>query len=285
MEQFLWARMKNAGIVLLLTCALVSAASADVVGTLNIHMAPNGHQTTGRDMGQPVAVQVDFSRTEDGMYEITVWSGGRQLDKATRVYVQAGKAAHGEESYQSGPITVYCPAADLQQNGPTSFQVFVQAVFENGQKGGRVLIAEADWRLISVEDDQTGKKVEPRQVICFAGSGLDTHATGSFVLKNKSENSQRATLFFGGKKYRDFNLSGHGNEKIQADAWGVNPGVGWYVTTPNPLSPNGQQIEAAGPIYNTEGGSDAGFNTVELADPNASPAPKTGASATPATKP
>jgi hypothetical protein len=42
--------------------------------------------------------------------------------------------------------TVYCPATDLKQNGPTSFQVFVQAVFDNGQKGGRVLIAEVDWQ-------------------------------------------------------------------------------------------------------------------------------------------
>ena len=38
---------------------------------------------------------------------------------------------------------------------------------------------------------------------------------------------------------------------------------GMYVTTPNPFSPNGQQIEAAGPIYTNEDGSEAGFNTVE----------------------
>jgi hypothetical protein len=61
------------------------------------------------------------------------------------------------------------------------------------------------------------------------------------------------TLFFWGRKYGDYNLSSHGNQRIQADAWGVNPGVGWYVTTPNPFSPNGRQIQAAGPIYNTEG--------------------------------
>jgi len=61
-------------------------------------------------------------------------------------------------------------------------------------------------------------------------------------------------LVFWGRKYGDYNLSSHGNQRIQADAWGVNPGVGWYVTTPNPFSPNGRQIQAAGPIYNTEGG-------------------------------
>jgi hypothetical protein len=60
-------------------------------------------------------------------------------------------------------------------------------------------------------------------------------------------------LVFWGRKYGDYNLSSHGNQRIQADAWGVNPGVGWYVTTPNPFSPNGRQIQAAGPIYNTEG--------------------------------
>ena len=93
------------------------------------------------------------------------------------------------------------------------------------------------------------------------------------------------TLFFGGRKYGDYNLSSHGNQRIQADAWGVNPGVGWYVTTPNPFSPNGRQIQAAGPIYNTEGGSEAGFNTVELDGPNPSPTPTPGPSASPANKP
>jgi hypothetical protein len=266
--------MKNAGIVLLLTCTSVNLANADVVGTLNIHTAPDGHRTTGRDSGQPVAVQVDFSRTQDGTYDITVWSGDRQFDKVTRVSVQAGKAAQHEERYQTGPITVHCPAIDLQQNGPTRFQIFVQAVFDNGQKGGGVLIAEADWQIGSVEDNQPGKKVEPRQVICSAGSNLDSHATGSFSFKNQSDNSLRATLFFGGRKYGDYNLSAHGDQKIQADTWGVNPGVGWYVTTPDPSSPHGQQrIEAAGPFYNTEGGSEAGFNTVELDGPNPSPTP------------
>jgi hypothetical protein len=30
------------------------------------------------------------------------------------------------------------------------------------------------------------------------------------------------TLFFGGRKYGDYNLSSHGNQRIQADAWGVS---------------------------------------------------------------
>jgi hypothetical protein len=34
---------------------------------------------------------------------------------------------------------------------------------------------------------------------------------------------------------------------------GVNPTLGWYVTTPDPSSPHGQRIEAAGLIYKTEG--------------------------------
>jgi hypothetical protein len=219
------------------------------------------------------SVQVDFSRTQDGTYDVTVWSGERQFEKVTRVDIQARKATRRGESYGTGPITVYCPRTDLQQNGPTSFQVFVQAVFDNGQNGGRVQIAEVDWQMGSVEDNQPGKKVEPRQVICSAGSNIDCHATGSFVIENQSDNSLRATLFFGGRKYGDYNFSGHGNQRIQADAWGVNPGVGWYITTPNPGSPGGQQIEAAGPIYNTEGGSESGFNAVQLDGPIPSPNP------------
>ena len=50
-------------------------------------------------------------------------------------------------------------------------------------------------------------------------------------------------------------------------------GVGWYVTTSNPSSPGAQEIEAAGPIYNTEGGSDAGFNAIPLTGLNPSPTP------------
>jgi hypothetical protein len=275
--------MKNAGIVLLSICSSLSLASAHIVGTLNVHTAPDGHRTTGRDSGQPVAVQVDFSKTQDGTYDITVWSGDRQFEKVTQVDVQAGKATQRGESHRTGPITVYCPATDFKQNGPTSFQVFVQAVLDdNGQKGGRVLIAEVDWQLGSIEDSQPGKKVEPRPVVCSAGSNLDSHATGSFLFENKSEKSLRATLFFGGRKYGDYNLSSHGNQRIQADAWGVNPGVGWYVTTPNPSSPNGQQIEAAGPIYTNEDGSESGFNTVELDGPNRLPTPAPVTSASPA---
>src|ERR1700676_1602577 len=187
--------MKNAGIVLLLICSSLSLACADVVGTLNVHTAPDGHRLTGRDSGQPVAVKVDFSRTQDGTYDVTVWSGERQLEKVTRVDVQARKATQRGESYRTAPMTVCCPATDLKQNGPTSFQVFVQAVFDNGQKGGRVLIAEVAWQTGSVEDNQPGKKVEPRQVICSAGSNIDSHATGSFIIQNQSGNSLRATLF------------------------------------------------------------------------------------------
>jgi hypothetical protein len=62
----------------------------------------------------------------------------------------------------------------------------------------------------------------------------------------------------------------------------VNPGGGWYVTTPNPSSPNGQQIEAAGPIYTNEDGSESGFNTVELDGPNPLPTPAPVTSASPA---
>jgi hypothetical protein len=284
MKHFWLTFMKSAGIVLLMAYASVIPAGADIVGNLNIHTAADGHRIIGQDTGQPVTVQVDFSRTQDGRYDITVWSGNRQFDKVTRVYVKEGKAAQGEEGYRTSPITVYCPAADPKQNGPTSFQVFVQAVLENGQKGGRVLIAEADWQLSTVEDNQPGREIEPRLVICSAGRDLDSHATGSFLIKNQSENSLRATLFFGGRKYGDYDLSSHGNQRVQADAWGVNPGVGWYVTTPNPYSPDGRKIEAAGPINNSEGGSEAGFNTVELDGPAPSPTPTPGPSASPADK-
>jgi hypothetical protein len=259
--------MKIAGMAFALVCGSLSPVSADVVGILNVHLAPDGHSETGRDSGLPVAVQVGFSGTQDGTYDVSVWSGDRQLEEATRVHVQMGTATRGGERSRTGPVTVYCPATQ-KQNGPISFHVFVQAVFENGQKGGKVLIAEADWQIGSVEDNQPGKTVEPRQIVCSAGSNIDSHATGSFVLKNQSDSSRRATLFFGGRKYGDYNFFGHGDQRIQVDAWGVNPGVGWYVTTPNPLSPNGKQIEAAGPIYNTEGGSEAGFNTIELNGPD-----------------
>jgi hypothetical protein len=185
--------VRHVGTVLLLICVSVCLCSADVVGTLNVHTSPDEHRTTGWDSGQPVAVQVDFSRTQDGTYDVTVWSGERQFEKVTRVDIQARKATQRGESNGTGPITVYCPRTDLQQNGPTSFQVFVQAVLDdNGQKGGRVLIAEVDWQLGSVEDSQPGKKIEPRQVICSAGSNLDCHATGSFLFKNQSDRPLRA---------------------------------------------------------------------------------------------
>jgi hypothetical protein len=278
--------MKIAGMIFLSICSSLSPASANIVGILNVHTAPGEHGTTGWDSGQPVAVQIDFSKTQDGMYDITVWSGERQFAKVTRVDVQAGKAAQQGERYRTGPTTVYCPAIDLKQNGPTSFQVFIQAVLdENGQKGGRVLIAEVAWQLGSVADNQPGKKVEPRPVVCSAGSNLDSHATGSFLFKNQSNRSLRATLMFGGRKYGEYNLSAHGNQRIQADAWGVNPGVGWYVTSPNPLAQNGKQIEAAGPIFSTEGGTESGFNAVEFEGPNPSPTPTADPSASSVDKP
>ena len=284
MKHFWHTFMKSAGIVLLMACASVIPAGADIVGTLNVHTAADGHRITGQDMGRPIAVQVDFSRTQDGRYDITVWSENRQFGKVTRAYVKEGKAAQGQEGDHTAPITVYCPAADPKQNGPTSFQVFVQAVLENGEKGGRVLIAEADWQLGTVVDNQPGREIAPRQIVCSAGRDLDSHGTGSFLIKNRSENPLRATLFFGGRKYGDYELSSHGNQRVQADAWGVNPGVGWYVTIPNPYSPNGRKIESAGPINNSEGGNEAGFNTVELDGPDPSPTPTPGPSASPADK-
>jgi hypothetical protein len=277
--------MNHAKFVFLLLWSSANLAGADVVGTLNIHTTLDGRTTTGRDSGQAVVVQVDFSRTQDGVYDISVWSGTRQLDKTTRVQVQQGKAAEPGASYQPGPIRVHCPATNLEESEPTSFQIFVQAELDSSQKGGRVLIAEAEWAVGSVKDGQPGRKIEPREVICSAGSNLDSHATGSFWLQNQSNRSLTAALMFGGRKYGDYKLSSHGNQKIQADAWGVNPGVGWYVTIPNPSSPNGQEIEAAGPIYNTEGGSDAGFNTLKLIGPNSSPTPAAGQSAPSAVAP
>ena len=91
MKHFWHTFMKSAGIVLLMACASVIPAGADIVGTLNIHTAADGHRITGQDTGQPIAVQVDFSRTQDGKYDITVWSGNRQFDKVTRVYVKGEK--------------------------------------------------------------------------------------------------------------------------------------------------------------------------------------------------
>jgi hypothetical protein len=82
-----------------------------------------------------------------------------------------------------------------------------------------------------------------------------------------------ATLMFGGRKYGDYDLSGHTSQKVQADAWGVNPAVGWYVTTPNPQTPGGHEIQAAGPIYSSEAGYEAGVNRVDLVGPSPTPGP------------
>jgi hypothetical protein len=182
-------------------------------------------------------------------------------------------------------VTIYCPTADLQKNEPTSFQIFVQLVLDDGDDAGKVLIAEAAWQLGSVGDGQHGEKVKPRQLNCSAGTNLDAHATGEFLFENQSDRPLRATLMFGGRKYGDYDLSGHGNQSIRADAWGVNPGVGWYVTIGNPNSPGGNEPQAAGPIYNTEGGSDAGFNRVGLIGPNATPTPPIDQSSSPAITP
>jgi hypothetical protein len=54
-----------------------------------------------------------------------------------------------------------------------------------------------DWQLGSVEDNQPGKKVEPQQVICSAGSNLDSHATGSFLFKNQSLLSKPGNILRG----------------------------------------------------------------------------------------
>ncbi|MBV9672388.1 MAG: hypothetical protein JO076_06130 [Verrucomicrobia bacterium] len=257
-------------------------ASADTVGRLNIHKAPGGKTVTGHDNGRSIPVEIDFSQTQDGTYDVTVWSGEREIGEGTRVYVRDGKVGQVEGSYPSNLITIHCPATASQQNRPTSFQIFVQAELDDTQKGGRVLIDEARWEVGSVEDGQPGKTVEPRKVVCSAGSNLDIHGTGSFDLQNQSDNSVTATLIFGGRKYGNYSLHGHSDEKIRADAWGINPGIGWYVTTPNANSPGGRKIQAAGSIYNTEGGNDAGFTAVPLNDQG--PAPSSGPAASATTK-
>ena len=268
--------------VLLLIFASAILAGADVVGTLNVHTGLSGQAKIGVDTGQPIPVQVDFSKTEDGTYDISVWSRNRQIGTATRINVRQGKARRPGASEKGNTVTVYCPATDLQKNGPTSFQIFIQLVLDDGEGAGKVLIAEAAWQLGSLGDGQPGGNVKPRQLNCFAGSNLDAHATGEFLFENQSDRPLTATLMFGGRKYGDYDLSGHGNQSIRADAWGVNPGVGWYVTTANTNSPGGQEIQAAGPIYNTEGGSDAGFNRVGLGGPSPTPTPSIGHSDSPA---
>jgi hypothetical protein len=276
--------MDCAKIVLMLIFSSAIMAGADVVGTLNVHTALSGQAKIGVDTGEPIPVQVDFSKTEDGTYDISVWSGNRQIGAGTRVNVRQGKARRPGASEKGNTVTIYCPATDLRKGGPTSFQIFVQVVLDDGEDAGKVLIAEASWQLGSVGDGQPGGKINPQQLNCFAGNNLDSHATGSFVFENQSDRPLTATLMFGGRKYGDYDLSGHGNQSIRADAWGVNPGVGWYVTTANPNSPGGQDIQAAGPIYNTEGGSDAGFNRVGLVGPKATPTPSIDHSGSPAVK-
>jgi hypothetical protein len=273
--------MYRTRLVLLLIFASAKLAGADVVGTLNVHTARNGHIRTGLDTGLPVPVQVDFSRTQDGAYDITIWSGDKQIGTATRINIEKGKPNRAVARGNATTLTIYCPGTDLMQNGPTTFQIFIQAVLDDSVDAGKVLITEASWQVGLVEDGQPGAKVEPRPLNCLAGSNLDSHATGSFFFQNQSDGPLRATLMFGGRKYGDFDLSGHGNQRIQADAWGVNPGVGWYVTTANPNTPGSQEVQAAGPIYNTEGGSDAGDNRVDLTAPNPTPTPSIGPLASP----
>jgi hypothetical protein len=254
-------------------------AAADVVGTLNVHTALGGQGKTGLDTGQPIPVQVDFSGTTDGAYEISVWSSDRQIGPATRVNVAHAKLSLSGNLQSGSTVTIYCPPVNLNQNGPTKFQIFVQAVLDEGVYGGKVLIAEAGWALGSVADGQIGGKVEPRAVKCVAGNNLDAHASGAFVFQNQTDKPLTATLMFGGRKYGDYDLSGHGSQKVQADAWGVDPALGWYVTTANPKYAGGHEIQAAGPIYSSEAGYEAGFNRIDLVGPSATPSPTPGPSA------
>ena len=57
------------------------------------------------------------------------------------------------------------------------------------------------------------------------------------------------------------------------------------ITSPVTVIRGFRLMPGVGPIYNTEGGSEAGFNTVELDGPNPSPTPTPGPSASPANKP
>jgi hypothetical protein len=259
--------------------ASAAMATADVVGTLNVHTALDGHRKTGLDTGQPIPVQVDFSGTGDGVYDVSVWSNDRQMGPATRAKVAQGKLSVSGNQLNGSTVTMYCPLVDLNQSGPTKFQIFVQAVLDDGVYGGKVLVAEAGWALGSVADGQGGRKVEPRAVKCPAGNNLDAHASGAFVFRNQTDEPLTATLMFGGRKYGDYDLSGHSSQQVQADAWGVNPAVGWYVTTPNQKTRGGREIQAAGPIYSSEAGYEAGFNRIDLAGPSPTPSPTPGPSA------
>jgi hypothetical protein len=279
LREFAVVVMKCARVVLCLMFASAVMATADVVGTLNVHTALDGHSKTGSDIGQPIPVQVDFAGTQDGVYAISVWSGERQLGPATRVDVAHGKLSLSGNQLNGGIVTMYCPPVNLNESGPTKFQIFLQAVLDDGVNGGKVLVAEAAWVVGAVADGQVGRKVEPRVVKCRAGNNLDAHASGAFVFQNQSDRPLTATLMFGGRKYGDYDLSGHSSQKVQADAWGVDPAVGWYVTTPNPQTPGGHEIQAAGPIYSSEAGYEAGFNRVDLIGPSPTPGPVPGPSA------
>jgi hypothetical protein len=68
------------------------------------------------------SVQVDFSRTQDGTYDVTVWSGERQFEKVTRVDIQARKATQRGESNGTGPITVYCPRTEFATKRADKFK-------------------------------------------------------------------------------------------------------------------------------------------------------------------
>ena len=86
--------MDCAKIVLMLIFVSAILAGADVVGTLNVHTALSGQAKTGVDTGQPIPVQVDFSKTQDGTYDISVWSGNRQIEAAnTRLDVTQASVA------------------------------------------------------------------------------------------------------------------------------------------------------------------------------------------------
>src|SRR5208337_2733183 len=113
--------MHRTRLVLLMIFASANLASADVVGTLNVHTARNGHTRTGLDTGLPVPVQVDFSRTQDGTYDITIWSGNKQIGIATRINIEKGKPNRAGARGQGSTMTIYCPGTDL---GKMDRQVF-----------------------------------------------------------------------------------------------------------------------------------------------------------------
>jgi hypothetical protein len=70
LKDLLRTAMDCAKSVLMLIFASVILAGADVVGTLNVHTTLSGKAKTGVDTGQPIPVQVDFSKTPDGRSEV-----------------------------------------------------------------------------------------------------------------------------------------------------------------------------------------------------------------------